>query len=276
MRAAELFTLMEKVFGEHQYLHTLRLINKYLKTDEARESSTVTLIMAICLIKLNKEEGLELLHKIQDDNSRFNMYAGKLLKEHNLENEALIFFERACADFYKRHAAYYQIGVIYKNQGDYEKALINFKNALEYTLNDYRIKRLENIIQELEEHFKTGKFIKIDYKEFKKNNTLDIGYIVYLNAKASVSTAIPYLIYEINNLEYKAYPLINKYIPTYFLKAKNNSGGYEKYVSQDIVEFKEEEIDTVISLVNKIEMEYINNSMEKFLKKDEYSLELKK
>ena len=63
--AAEIFNLMKKAFEEHQYLNVLRLSNKYLSLKDAKNSLILETMIAICLIKLNKNEGYERLNNIK-------------------------------------------------------------------------------------------------------------------------------------------------------------------------------------------------------------------
>ena len=259
--AAEIFSLMEKTFEDKHYLNTLRLSNKYLSLEDANNSLILETMIAICLIKLKKTEGYERLNNISSQNSNLNIYLGKMLYRHNLYDEAIPFFKNACYDMFKRHSAYYFLGRIYMFNGDYDIALEYFKECYSYTLNENRLKKLEHLINDLENHFLNNKFIKISYNVFKTQNVLSKGYIVYVKPINTINTTIPYLICEIEEDNIWAFPLINKQIPTYHLKATKNSGKYEKYISPTIVKFNINDIDTVISLVDDDEFNNILQSM---------------
>ncbi len=259
MRSSEeIFTLLKKTFYERKYLITLELIREYLLSKDCRITGTLELIRAVSLIKLNKEEGYRYLEKVKNIS---NIYVGKTLYWHGLYDLAVKYFEEELFNNYNRFTSCYFLGKIYLYKGDYNQALFYFKESWDLTDDEGRKLYLKKIIDDLEDYFAIGKFIKISYEVFKKENIITNKYMVYVKKSSLLNTTIPYLIYKIDKEDAWGFPLINRYIETHLLNKNKNSGGYYKYVSASISKFKLDDIDSVISKVDDDEFRLILNDL---------------
>ena len=250
--------LLDSTFKKEQFLDYILLVDKYFQSYD-EDSYIFEVMKAIALIKLdNLEAGQKLLQNVRkmELNSYKLISVGKLLYHYDLDEEAIIYFDRASQDINKRSATYYYLGKIFLKSGDYAQASYYFKECWDYTEDIEKKNKLKAMIDEIDDYFVYGKFIKISYNSFAKFNNIRERYIVYVKASSNLKVNIPYLIYQIENDKAWAFPLLNLCLETSSLNQNKNSGGYFKYVSSSIVNFNINEIDAVISLVD--EDEFIN------------------
>lgn len=248
---------------KYDYKNALIDINKYLEDKENGIFDSFLLNYILCLIKLGYFN--EAKKQIETANHLFPYLkqTSQMVQFHILCNELDKANEILKENNY--HAIdYYHIAKSFYNIGDYKEAQTYFSKAKEMGLDAFYEEKCMKYGKMIQNFLNDNKFIKIDYKYFKKNNhALEPGYIIRgfveeekyrkIDPKYDKRT---YLIYKIEGEKIYVFPVTDK--------TKTNNGykiGYVLYeqdyqnfdgdrtVKNRVVTIKENKVESVVERI---------------------------
>lgn len=285
-----LYRKIKDFYNKGNYRGVIVAFEKYINNYNVGIDLEIIDCYAKSLSYLGKKEEASKISKFYSEfyeNTVINLHnAVDCLRVSNYE-KAKQFLFKSLEKYPFYDSAYYYLGIIAVEEGEYEKAITYLNKVIKINNNQYLLEKAKNLLNKIDQFQKYGKTVQLKYSSFKKQNLiLNPGHAVRIKLDVKFdniqSLKRPYLIYDIIGDKVYALPLKinpnNKYyiirsLYDYPVQVSPNPVSFQK---QDIVmvdgEIDNDEYDAIIkdAYLRHLRLFYLNSDLqlEKVYKKN--------
>ena len=287
----EIYDEIKYNFNHSNYIETLTALEEYFSLKDAGITENLLYYYIKTLANLNRIDEalkyLELMIKLFPKSYSYEHYIHEKAMIYLLGNEINKAQEllESIDGKYDEKRYYYDLGRIYLNKAQYEKAKKYFNKCI----TKKGEKKLNNLskdnIDKIKRYLHDGTFIEINYQTFKeKGFNLKPRHVVYASKVESMDSSsvpasykqskIPYLIWKIEGNRYYAFPVTNKKktIYAHMLKASDYPNfNFDRTIKDQLVCIDENNIKQVIDEIKEDDF----YSLLDFMYRNKYFLYLK-
>ncbi len=256
----DLLRLINDFYYAHNYKKVVDLILQYEEI-RGKLSPKLCLMLIIAYLKLGqKEEALKykkIMHSM-DSSAYFMLTEAIHYCKHYLFIEARDALFQCIEKGMNTALVYAHLGNVYYKLGDIKKAYYYIDIALKLNPDTVTTVIIKEIKDKLDKALNNS-YIRTNYEYFKeRGEELTSGMIVYLKDYAFAKSNVPYLIYKVRGNEVLGFSLSSIVIPEiYHLEPKNNVGKLDGYLTGNMIMFRTDEIENIVSEVNMMSLHNI-------------------